>query len=117
MNTGKQTARSLKGDSMLVLKAIEANPMCHGFALPDIIAKATNGEIELGEAAVYPALRLLEGKNLIVGEWDLPTSGVPRKKYVITELGKKELKKCMTLAERYQAMADALRSNLHVRDN
>ena len=61
------------------------------------VARATErrsaGELGARAGALYPALRALESKGLIVGQWREQTGVPARKVYELTSLGRGELEK------------------------
>lgn len=82
-----------KGDLPILVLAILNELPCHGYAIAREIERRSGGELGAKEGALYPALRVLEGKGLIAGAWQEQTGTPARKVYELTPLGKGELAK------------------------
>jgi PadR family transcriptional regulator, regulatory protein PadR len=92
--------RNRKTTAMLILTVLESGPK-HGYGIIRKIEELTDGEIILGEATVYPALRVLERDGFVQGQWEHPETGMPRKTYAITKTGLAELAHRTPLIERF----------------
>lgn len=82
-----------KGDLPVLILAIVGEGPCHGYAIAREIERRSGGALGAREGALYPALRALESKGLIVGEWQEPTGTPARKNYRLTPHGRGELEK------------------------
>jgi len=59
----------LKGHvDLLLLSALEAGP-AHGYGLVEALRERSDGELDLAEGTVYPALYRLERKGLLESSW------------------------------------------------
>jgi PadR family transcriptional regulator PadR len=76
---------------LLVLHLIEREP-AYGNRLIEEIEAITEGVISVNPNTIYPLLRDLEARGLIVGEWEHPDRRT-RRFYSITAAGRKEHKR------------------------
>src|SRR5260221_248085 len=91
----------VKGDvPILVLAALAESPG-HGYAIARRVEQRSGQALHLKEGTLYPALRVLEQENLIVGAWEVQPSGPARKVYQITTQGRAELAKRRQEWEQY----------------
>jgi PadR family transcriptional regulator, regulatory protein PadR len=93
---------------VLILKTLSWQPM-HGYAVSQWI-RARSGEVfQVEEGALYPALRRLESRGLIAGEWGVTDTGREAKIYSLTEAGERNLRSELRDWSRYvEAMARVL---------
>ena len=86
------TQRDLpKGDIPLLVLATLAEGPRHGYAIARAVEEISREAITLREGTLYPALRLLESDELIVGDWEIQERGPARKVYSLTGKGRTEL--------------------------
>lgn len=73
------------------LLVLLASGVAHGYALIGRLNAlgVAPGGVDAG--ALYRTLRDLEVEGLVVSEWSAPTSGAPRREYVLTEAGRARL--------------------------
>jgi transcriptional regulator len=76
---------------LLVLKALSWQAM-HGYNILDWLRRATNGELRIEDAALYPALHRMEARGLIDAEWGLSENNRRAKFYRLTTAGRKALR-------------------------
>jgi PadR family transcriptional regulator, regulatory protein PadR len=76
---------------LLVLHLIEREP-AYGNRLIEEIERITEGLISANPNTIYPLLRDLEARGLIVGEWEHPDRRT-RRFYSITAAGRREHKR------------------------
>ncbi|HWF72206.1 MAG TPA: PadR family transcriptional regulator [Solirubrobacteraceae bacterium] len=113
---GPGTADPLLGDMrragllpLLVLHYVAREP-CYGNQLIDRIAWLTAGTVAVNPNTMYPLLRSLEGRGLVVGEWELPGER-GRRFYRITPAGDEER---VRLAARLARHLDAVAASVEV---
>ena len=82
-----------KGDLPILILAVLDDSPCHGYAIAREIERRSRGELGAKEGALYPALRALESKGWIAGEWQEQVGTPARKVYDLTPLGRGELAK------------------------
>lgn len=75
---------------LLVLKEKEL----YGYELIEKIKKLTN--IEIAEGTLYPLMNRLKTDNLLEARWVEQETGIPRKYYYLTKLGKETLDEMKT---------------------
>lgn len=82
----------LKGSLEIILLSLLKNKPMYGYEISKTIKSLTENSLIIGEGTLYPALKRLEGKNLIENYFiELDTSKKKRKYYKITQLGLNEL--------------------------
>lgn len=75
----------------VVLKLLNDNQKMYGYEITRKVKELTNGNIQLTEGALYPALHKLEADGLINSSIEL-AGNRQRKYYHLTKTGKKEIK-------------------------
>ena len=88
----RHVEQKLKGglSSVLVLYTIGgAGRPIHGYGIIKRIHKMTGGYITVGAGTVYPILRNLEDKGMVVHDAEGSTRGPGRKVYSLTDDGKR----------------------------
>ena len=76
---------------LLVLKCLTWGRQ-HGYMIMSRLRQATEGELKLEDAALYPALHRLEARGLIEAEWGLSENNRRAKYYWITGAGRQVLR-------------------------
>lgn len=86
----KQNQQLFKGSlTTILLKMLSENDKMYGYEITKKVKELSNGEMELTEGALYPALHKLEA----VGMLDVSIENIgnrQRKYYSLTKQGKKE---------------------------
>ena len=82
-----------RGDIGSLILAVLSNGKCHGYALAREVERRSAEVLMLREGSLYPALRVLEADDLIVGAWEDGVGGPARRVYSITDKGTTELEK------------------------
>jgi len=77
---------------LLVLKVLTWQPL-HGYAILAALRRATDGELHIEDAALYPALHRLEARELVESEWGLSENNRRAKYYHLTARGRQVLRK------------------------
>jgi PadR family transcriptional regulator PadR len=85
---------------LLVLKAVSFTPQ-HGYAILDWLRRATDHQLQIEDAALYPALHRLEARRLIASEWGLSENNRRAKYYQLTTAGRRALRAERDTWERY----------------
>lgn len=106
---GSESLDLLKGTlDVLILRTVSAGPL-HGYAISKAIRQASREAFDVEEGALYPALRRLERKALLAGEWGKTETGRDARFYRITGAGERQLASEMRTWERYvEAMGRVL---------
>jgi PadR family transcriptional regulator, regulatory protein PadR len=74
---------------LLVLTALEAGP-AHGYSIIRGIRERSDGEFQLLEGALYPALHRLERDRLVTSSWS-NVAGRKRRVYKLSQKGRATL--------------------------
>lgn len=73
----------------IILKLLAENGKMYGYEITQKVKKLTEGQLQITEGALYPALHKLEADGLLDSEMDLVDNRV-RKYYKLSESGQKE---------------------------
>ena len=86
----KQNSQLFKGSlTIIILKLLAENDKMYGYEITKKVKELSNGDIELTEGALYPALHKLEAEGLL----DVKIENIGnrnRKYYSLTKQGTKE---------------------------
>ena len=74
----------------LVLKALCWTPM-HGFEITQWVEGRSRGALDIRDSALYQALRRLEERDLVIGEWGVTENNQRARYYRITKAGRARL--------------------------
>ncbi len=74
----------------LVLKALCWTPM-HGFEITQWVEGRSRGALDIRDSALYQALRRLEERDLVAGEWGVTDNNQRARYYRITTAGRARL--------------------------
>src|SRR4051812_7038424 len=75
---------------LLILKTLELYPM-HGWAITQRIRQTSGDVLQVGQSALYPALRKLEHQGWIQAEWKVSETNRRAKYYSLTRAGRRSL--------------------------
>lgn len=73
----------------IILKLLEENDKMYGYEITQRVKELTNGDLQITEGALYPALHKLEAEGLLDVEVAMVDNRL-RKYYKLTENGTKE---------------------------
>jgi PadR family transcriptional regulator PadR len=76
---------------LLVLKALSRGSM-HGYDILEWLRRATEDQLRLEDAALYPALHRMEARQLIAAEWGVSANNRRARFYRLTPDGRKALR-------------------------
>ncbi|AEB74960.1 PadR family transcriptional regulator [Clostridium botulinum] len=82
----------MKGSIDILLLSIINRNDTYGYEIAKCIKEKSSNMYSMGEGTLYPALKRLEGKELVESYWEKSSLVGRRKYYRITELGKEVLK-------------------------
>jgi len=85
---------------LMVLKALEGG-WRHGYDVMAWLREATEGQLRLEDAALYPSLHRLEARGQIESEWGLSDNNRRAKFYRLTGSGQRALKAESTTWRQY----------------
>ena len=88
----KQQVDLLQGTlDLLILKAVSLGGL-HGYGVLVRLQQLTEGQLQIQQGSLYPALYRLERKGLIASEWGESDNNRKAKFYRLTAAGRKQLK-------------------------
>lgn len=85
---------------LLILRTLSWGSM-HGLAVLRRIEERTNGELQIEDGALYPALHRLEQKGWLESDWGYTDAGRHARFYRLTAAGRRHLNAQLTRWERY----------------
>lgn len=91
------------GDLPALILAVLSQTPLHGYAIAREVEQLSEGALHMKEGTLYPALRVLEQDELIIGTWEAQPKGADRKVYTLTEAGRKETVKRTQAVRDYAA--------------
>ena len=89
---------------LLILRTLRGEPL-HGYGITAQIQAWSEGELEVEEGSLYPALHRLERDELLTAEWRETEAGRRAKYYKLTRKGRKHLEKEL---ERWGRLSSAI---------
>ena len=90
MNTTKPEL--LQGTlELLILKIIALGPV-HGYGISQRIQQISKEVLQVQQGSLYPALRRLEKRGLIKGQWGTSENGRQARFYSLSQTGRRQLK-------------------------
>jgi PadR family transcriptional regulator len=92
-------------DGML-LAVLEAGPR-HGYAIVEELARRSDGEFDLPEGTVYPALHRLEAAGLLSSRWEV-VSGRRRRVYALSQTGAEAVRERLASWYAFRRAVDAV---------
>ena len=81
----------IRGNTPAMVLAVLRDGPSYGYAIAKEINKRSNDLLRLRQGTLYPALKNLETKGWIVGEWIVEEGSRPRRVYTISEDGSRFL--------------------------
>jgi len=98
---GKDGLKILKGTlEILILRTLQRGPN-HGYGIVRWLKEISAEEFQIEEGALYPALRKLEKRGLIVSAWEVTETGREAKVYQLTQDGIEGLERSTAQWDRY----------------
>lgn len=76
---------------MLILKTLALEPM-HGYGIAIRIEQVSRGVFQVNPGSLFPAFRRLERAGWLKCEWRATENNRRAKYYILTELGRQQLK-------------------------
>jgi transcriptional regulator len=75
---------------LLILKTLSLEPM-HGWGISQRIQQSSRGVLDVNQGSLYPALRRLEVKGWLSGDWHASESNRRARYYSLTTAGRRAL--------------------------
>lgn len=91
---------------LLALRALDAGQPMHGYDILAWLRRITREELQIEDAALYPALHRLEARGLIDSRWGRSENNRRAKFYSLTERGRSALQHEASTWRRYVGMMD-----------
>jgi transcriptional regulator len=85
---------------LMILRALSWGPL-HGLAALRWIEQRTDGELQIEDGALYPALHRLEQKGWLESEWGYTDGGRRARFYRVTTSGRRHLTAELARWDRY----------------
>ena len=82
----------MKGSIDLLILSLLSQKELYGYEMTKVLRKMGEGQYEISEGTLYPALKRLERKEYIEGYWQESEAG-SRKSYHLTNSGQTELER------------------------
>lgn len=101
-----------KGDLPALVLAVLRKQSLHGYGIAREVKLLSDDALILKEAALYPALRVLEQEGMIEGQWQPQEKGADRKVYTITDKGQQEAHRRTQELKDYTALIDLVLGRL-----
>jgi len=94
---------------LLILKTLSLGPM-HGWGISQHIQQTSRGMLEVNQGSLYPALKRLEVKGWVAGEWKSSDNNRRARYYHLTTQGRRALgAECESWQQYVDAVALILR--------
>lgn len=77
--------------NVVILKTLSWGPQ-NGYSIAQWVRQTTDGELELDEGALYPALHRMEHRGWLTSAWGLSANNRRAKFYKLTPEGRRMLK-------------------------
>lgn len=97
----------IKGHLDTLIMSVLRGGSAHGYEVITELRQRSDGEFDLPEGTVYPALHRLERADLLASEWDT-SSGRRRRVYRLTAAGERALTAEKKQWRRFAASMDAV---------
>ena len=92
-------------DGML-LAILQSGPL-HGYAIVEEISRRSDGEFDLAEGTIYPALHRLEDAGLLSSSWEV-VSGRRRRVYALSHSGVDAVRERVASWRTFRSAVDAV---------
>lgn len=101
-------SEALRGTiDLLVLKTLALEAM-HGWGIGQRIQQISDGELDVNQGSLYPALQRLEHAGLIESEWGTSESNRRARYYSLTKAGRRALEKETESWRRFAAAVEVV---------
>jgi transcriptional regulator, Acidobacterial, PadR-family len=99
---------ALRGSlDLLVLKTLSLSPT-HGWGISQRVRQISDGEFEMNQGSLYPALQRLEKEGLIVSDWGVTDNKRQARFYQLTPAGRRALGNEVQSWKRFAAALDTV---------
>lgn len=87
----RQLLQMKRGSAELAVLAVLEDEALHGYEIAKRIEARSGGQLRFDVASLYPLLYQLEGRRWVNGRWEQAQNGRRRRRYRLTEEGRKAL--------------------------
>jgi len=87
----RQVLQMKRGSAELAVLAVLEDEALHGYEIAKRIEARSGGQLRFDVASLYPLLYQLETRRWVKGRWEEAPSGRKRRRYSLTEQGRKAL--------------------------
>lgn len=106
--TGSPQSDVLRGSmELLILKTLSLAPQ-HGWGIGQRIQQISDGELEVNQGSLYPALQRLEHRGLITSDWQTTENSRRARYYQITVAGRRALGEELESWRRFAATMETI---------
>ena len=106
--TGKKLG-VIKGTlELVILKTLGAQTELHGFEILESINRATEGQLDIEEGALYPALHRMLQRGWLESDWAISEKGRRARYYRLSRDGRKALRDEAARWDRYVVAVERL---------
>lgn len=89
--TSRNQTDALRGSlDLLILKTLSLASM-HGWGISQRLQQISEGELEVNQGSLYPALQRLEKEGLITSDWGVTENNRRARYYALTPAGRRAL--------------------------
>ena len=81
----------IAASSIPLILSVLSKQESYGYEIIRTIREASNKELEFAEGTIYPILKKMEEKKLIISKWKKAKNDRERKYYRLTSYGRKQL--------------------------
>ncbi len=81
----------IAASSIPLILSVLSKRESYGYEIIKTIREASNNELEFAEGTIYPILKKMEEKKLVISKWKKTESERERKYYRLTAEGRKQL--------------------------
>lgn len=97
---------ALRGSlDLLILKTLSLSP-AHGWGISQRVQQISDGEFEMNQGSLYPALQRLEKEGLITSDWGVTDNNRQARYYRLTAAGRRALGNEVESWKRFAAALD-----------
>jgi DNA-binding PadR family transcriptional regulator len=90
----------------MLLAILQSGPL-HGYAIVEEISRRSEGEFDLAEGTIYPALHRLEDAGLLSSSWEV-VSGRRRRVYALSHNGVEAVRERVASWRAFRSAVDAV---------
>jgi PadR family transcriptional regulator PadR len=109
-----ENADLVRGTLETIILEVVAVRAMYGYEICKVVDRRSNGQLELREGSLYPALHKLEKAGLLASRWVESEEGRRRKYYELTGEGRRALEHRRDEWRRFSGAVNAIVGGAHV---